>query len=637
MEHTRITHAAGPDGAAGDAAAVQGPAWDLGSEYSSLDSDAWRADMKAAQAAIDALEAAAAPIAARVETAAALDPRADAKFLDECRRFAVASEAALVILNQLGVYASCVSSVDGSDAAAKAARGVIQAMGSRFDAVGAAFNLVMVLCPDAFFDSFCSTPDTARFRFMLAQERKFRARALPLPAEKAVATLGADGFHAWSTLYDSITGSLRCTVRGPDGVEKAMGLSQAASLLKRPEPEVRKAAWNGINAALSGHADTMAAILNSLSGWRHAENGLRSHTEKVHYLDTALKQSRISKATLDALMGTLREAREIGRRALRLQARLYGVERLGPWDILAPAPARGGSSSAIPFDEGLATVHRAYASVDPSMGTFVDSMARSRRIEGRVKDGKRPGAYCTEFPRSRNPFVYTTYQGALSELSTLAHELGHAYHCEVMRDIPLAESNYPMTLAETASTFAETVLGDLLETEAKDEGALLNLAWSDAQDAATMLVNIPARFEFESRFYERRPSGPVGPEALRELMRGAWKEWYGDALSDYDEWYWASKLHFHKSGTSFYNFPYSFGYLFSLGVYARREELGPRFHPSYVALLRDTGRMEAEELAMRHLGVDLTKPDFWKASVRIVERKVDRFEKLAAKFGPTAS
>ncbi|TFG84824.1 MAG: oligoendopeptidase F, partial [Spirochaetales bacterium] len=575
------------------------------------------------------LEKAGAPIGARVTDAEKLDATRDASLMEACRRFADLLVSAYTLHGDLAVYANCTVSVNGSDADAKTARGVLETLGARIGAANAAFLLVMAKCPEAFFESFLSTPGAAPFRFMLSQERKLKARFLPLDVEKALSTMAPDGHSAWWNLYNNITGTVTCHIHKSDGSTEDMGLAAAASLLKRPERDLREAAWRGINAAMEEHRESFASTLNAISGWRHAEAGLRSHTEQVHYLDKALHQSRISRGTLEALMETLRSAREIGRRALRAQARLYGVERLAPWDILAPAPAREGHDAVIPFERGLDIVRRAYATVDPAMGAFVDRMAVARRIEGRVLDGKRPGAYCTEFPGSRNPFVYTTYRGALSELSTLAHELGHAYHCEVMRDIPLVEADYPMTLAETASTFAQTVLGDMLAKEAGDEAALLELAWADAQDAATFLVNIPLRFEFESRFYERRPSGPVSADGLRELMGEAWKEWYGDVLSEYDEYYWASKLHFHMSGVSFYNFPYSFGYLFSLGVYARKDDLGAGFHDAYVGLLRDTGRMEAEEVARRHLGVDLANPDFWQAGVRICEEKVARFERMA--------
>jgi oligoendopeptidase F len=301
------------------------------------------------------------------------------------------------------------------------------------------------------------------------------------------------------------------------------------------------------------------------------------------------------------------------------------------------------------------------------MGDFVLEMRDARRIEARVLPTKRPGAYCTRFPKTRTPRVFLTYRGALSDVSTLAHELGHAYHGKLLAGLPLAETEYPMNLAETASTFAETALGDYLDSLGQGSGAaggqaaggqaaggsgssgaagapdglsraelagLLEVAWSDAQDAATFLVNIPARFAFEKAFYERRAEKPLGPAALSALMEETMREHYGDSLSEYDPGFWRSKLHFYMSGLSFYNFPYTFGYLFSLGVYARRAELGKGFHEAYCALLRDTGRMETEALAERHLGVDLRKPDFWRASVDIVRRKVDRFESLVERLAP---
>lgn len=614
---------------------LSGPAWNLTGEYPSLGSAEFAADLAAVKDAIASIEAAGPSLAVRVEAASSLDPIADSGALAELARTMDEADEAGATLRNLSVYVNCTLSTNGSDAEAAAMRGYLSSLRAALGAAEASLILVLKLCPDPCFLAFRAMPGMARFGFALSQERKARSIALPLPAERAVATMSADGLHAWGGLYDAITGTLRCRALGPDGSESTVGLAKAASLLKRPEPRVRESAWRGVNAALSEHRHSLAAILNSIAGWRGSEGSMRSHTEPVRYLDESLRQNRLSRATLEAMMGVIRESRELGRRALRAQAGLYGVPRLGPWDILAPAPAAEGATPAgIPFERGIETVRRAYASVHPSMGDFVARMAGSARVEGRVIDGKRPGAYCTEFPKSRNQFVYTTYQGALSELSTLAHELGHAYHCEAMRDIPLAESEYPMALAETASTFAETVLGEMLASEAADDAERLELAWSDAQDAATFLVNIPARFEFESRFYERRPSGPVGPDELCAVMRDAWAEWYGDALSEYDQWYWASKLHFHKTAVSFYNYPYSFGYLFSLGVYARRPELGDRFHDAYVALLRDTGRMEVEELAARHLGVDLTKPDFWRSSVAIVERKVERFEDLARHTAP---
>ncbi len=615
---------------AGSQSSIEGPSWDLSSEYAGFDAPAFSEDLSTFEQLITSIASLGTVIGTYVPEAESLDPVKHKELLEQCRQFAELYESAMILRANMGTYANCILSTDGGNADAKRIRGMLVEKSAVLNSAAAGMFLIMKLCPDSFFNAFCNLPNMNRFRFTLSQERKLRNRTLPLDVEKTLNTMSPSGYTAWGDLYDNITGTLKVTVKKPDGTAQEMGLASAATLLKQPDRALREAAWRGINSAMQTYEESFAAILNSLAGWRHAEAGLRSYKEKVHFLDTSLFQSRISRKTLDTLIGVLRENRELGRKALKLQAKLYKVDRLGPWDILAPAPELGKQSEPISYDKGLDMVQRAYASIDPAMGNFVAMMAEQKRIEGRVKDGKRPGAYCSEFSKTRRPIVYMTYKGALSELSTLAHELGHAYHCYVMRDIPLLEADYPMPLAETASTFAETVLGDLLAREANDSSALLELAWSDAQDAATFLLNIPARFEFEYRFYERRQQGIFTAEDFKQTMREAWKEWYGDALSDYDEYFWASKLHFHISGVSFYNYPYSFGYLFSLGVYARRNDLGSKFHDAYVALLRDTGRMETEELAQRHLGVDITQPDFWRASIKIVEEKVKRFESIVA-------
>jgi oligoendopeptidase F len=223
-----------------------------------------------------------------------------------------------------------------------------------------------------------------------------------------------------------------------------------------------------------------------------------------------------------------------------------------------------------------------------------------------------------------------TYTGGMREVLTLAHELGHAFHSWAMRDLPIQESQYPMTLAETASTFAEAATMDHLIGQATTDTQRLALCWSDLREAETFLLNIPARFHFEKAFYERRQAGPVAASGLKDLMLEAWQNTYGDTLAAGDAMFWASKLHFSLASVSFYNFPYTFGYLFSLGIFARRAELGEKFYPAYVALLRDTGRMTAEDVARRHLGVDLTQPGFWDASLKIIEAKVTRVEALAS-------
>ena len=357
--------------------------------------------------------------------------------------------------------------------------------------------------------------------------------------------------------------------------------------------------------------------------------------QAVHFLDAPAHMNKITRTTLESLLDAAAGARPLAQRAARLQARAYGRKTLGPWDERAPAPAlaSGAGDARIPFADAIALIAQAYAEVDSSMGDFVHMMANKHWIEGTVGPNKRPGAYCTGFAKSRTPRVYMTYTGSTSNVITLAHELGHAYHSWVMRDLPRSQLSYGMSLAETASIFAETLVRDALLARAETPAERLDIAWEELAALVTFVLNIPTRFEFEKRFYEQRAERPLRPAELEALMSDTWSRWYGDTLSEPDSMYWASKLHFHISGLSFYNFPYLFGYLFSLGVYAKREEFGTEFFARFNALLRDTGRMTAEDLAAKHLHVDLRETRFWNDTLATLAPRVDAFEALLDELG----
>ena len=184
------------------------------------------------------------------------------------------------------------------------------------------------------------------------------------------------------------------------------------------------------------------------------------------------------------------------------------------------------------------------------------------------------------------------------------------------------------SLAETASTFGETQVRDALLARSESPQQRLNILWEEMSALTAFMLNIPTRFEFERNFYEARRSRPLRAQELKDMMAAAWRTWYGAALAEPDEMFWASKLHFFISGLSFYNFPYLFGYLFSLGLYERRRSMGDDFYSRYVALLRDTGRMTAEDLASAHLGVQLDAPGFWQHTVDALGVRVDAFANL---------
>lgn len=218
-----------------------------------------------------------------------------------------------------------------------------------------------------------------------------------------------------------------------------------------------------------------------------------------------------------------------------------------------------------------------------------------------------------------------TYDGSASNVATLAHELGHAYHQAVMNDLPQMAQRYAMNVAETASTFAEMIVADAAVEQAETDEEKIQLLDDKLSRSVAFFMNIHSRFLFETRFYEERKRGIVSTSRLNELMEEAQKEAYCGALADYSPTFWASKLHFHITGVPFYNFPYTFGYLFSMGIYARARQEGEGFEEQYVNLLRDTGRMNVEDLAKKHLDVDLTAADFWQDAIDFLKQDVEMY------------
>ena len=619
--------------------ALHGEPWDLASEYPSAEAPEVEQDLAAIAQLLGEVEGqnatlrpfvAAAPTpAAGLDSSAAAEPllgAAQAAFglLEQARR----------LLRDLGTYADCSLSVDSQDAPAQRLLGKLQAVSKRFAEAEAPLKQFLELASDEVVDAYLADDRVSASGFEVRQARKHRHERLPLEQETLAAALGQDGIHAWGRLYDQLNGALTCTVE-VDGEARRMGLAAAGALMLSADDALRERAWRAVNQAWEGHSETCAAAINAIAGWRlemcrrRGRGAAANHAGRsVHFLDAPRHANRVEPETLRTVLGVAGEGRELARRAARAQARAYGKERYGPWDLRAPAPPAAQAADGISYRQAIDIVAEAFGEVDARMGEFVTMMAKRRWIEGTVGDRKRPGAYCAGFRKSASPRVYMTYSGGLSDVIVLAHELGHAFHAWVMRDLPDCQRAYGMAIAESASTFGEATVRAALLGRARTPAERLAIVWQEAAAVSSFLLNIPARFTFERGFYEARAERPQRPDELKARMSAAWEEWYGDSLAEPDPMFWASKLHFYISDLSFYNFPYLFGYLFSLGVHARRDEWGDAFFPRLVALLRDTGRMTAEELAAKHLQVNLARPDFWRETLARLRGRVDHFEAL---------
>ncbi|MGF1802666.1 M3 family oligoendopeptidase [Vibrio gigantis] len=540
------------------------------------------------------------------------------------------SEAAGTLLSTINTFANCHASVDATHTEAKALLGRVAKLNSEMSQAFSPYEDTLIHAEPEFIDAVLEheSADVAGQRFAIESSRKLASSRLSVAEEQLLAAMKVDGRDGWGRLYDNLTGSLKLSLK-LEGEDEALGFSQAASLLYGSEFDKQEPAWRAVQGAMKTHEESFASILNALAGWRLTENKKRSKISDVHFLDPSLHGSRIVPETLDTMMSVAKANRAVGQKAGLLMARVHGLDEMKPWNHLAAMSPLGDSESKVyPFDEAIDVIKTAFAEVNPEMADFVALMVENGWIDAAPAANKRLGAYCTKFAATRTPLVFMTWSGSRSDLMTLAHELGHAFHNWVMKDMPLCQTRYPMTLAETASIFAENIVRDHLLKQAQTRNEKLEMLWEELSSSLALMVNIPVRFEFEKAFYEQREKGELTAQQLCGLMETTWKEWYGDAMTEADPYFWASKLHFSISQVSFYNYPYLFGYLFSKGVYAQRDAKGEQFYGDYVSLLRDTGSMMAEEVVQKHLGMDLTQADFWQQSIDMVKVQIDEFERL---------
>jgi oligoendopeptidase F len=457
-----------------------------------------------------------------------------------------------------------------------------------------------------------------------------RAKYTMSPAEeKLAADLNVDGFHSWGRLYDKISGKLEFGMVYPDGREERTPIARWRSLMADADRAVGRAAFEGGNRAWQAVEDVCAAALNAISGTRLA---LYRHRGVEHFLDRALFQASITRETLEAMYRAISDNIEIAREIFRAKARAMGREGIWWFEREAPLPMEG--AARFSWEQGSGMVGGAFERIYPALAEYYRSFLEKRWIESEVRAGKRPGAFCTGSPVTLEQRVYMTFNGALSDVTTIAHEVGHAFHGHTIRRMRPWAQEYPMTLAETASIFAELITAEgIYADDGIDNDQKLLMLDADLCNAAVLLLDITVRFEFEKAFYEERKKGEVSVSRLKELMVEAERRIFADALLEdgLDPYFWASKLHFYITHVSFYNFPYTFGFLIARALFNLFQEEGASFLPRYEEFLKLTGSDTVEEVARRSIGADVRDPAFWAASIGSLEKPLALYKELLEK------
>jgi oligoendopeptidase F len=459
------------------------------------------------------------------------------------------------------------------------------------------------------------------------QLREFRAQAqqrMSGDLESLAADLGVTGISAWSRLYFTAMGNLSFRYTDPEDGEKDVPMAQLNSLLSNPNRERRIAASAGAANTFSEHQHTYAAALNAISGTRHTLNKRRG----IHdFLEPSLRQSRVSHTTLAALISAIEYQLPFAREVFQFRTSSLGIEDPGYVDLRAPLPL--GEESGPDWDDGVDLISNAFNSVYPSLGKFFDEMIEKRWIDHTPREGKRPGGFCTGSLATRESRIFMTYKDTLNDVLTLAHEAGHAWHSRILKDQRILAAKYPMTLAESASTFAERVLTEgILASDQYDKTVKLILLDAEVEHMLAFLLDLPVRFRFEQAVYEQRASGTLSPTDLCNQMSEIQHLVFGDTLAQgrEDKWFWASKLHFYIEGVQFYNYPYTFGYLLSTAYLKRfREGLDGALN-TYERFLENSGKMSCEKVVQETLGEDITDPNFWSNLIEGLREPFDLYK-----------
>lgn len=461
----------------------------------------------------------------------------------------------------------------------------------------------------------------AYFLELAAQESKY----LMSEAEEGLAAeLNLSGASAWSKLQGTVTSQLSVDFE-LDGETKKLPMPALINLRSHPDGETRRRAYEAENAAWESIKEPLAAAMNGIKG---AVNVLNKRRRREDALHSAIDNAHMDRASLEAMLEAMRDSFPMFHRYMKAKAKHLGKEKLAWYDLFAPV---GQTASHYTWPETRAFILEQFGTFAPEMQELARRAFDENWIDAEQRSGKRGGAFCMGVPLVKESRILSNFDGTPDQVSTMAHELGHAFHneCAYRAGKTLLQQDTPMTLAETASIMCETIASQALLKRAanpQEELAVLELSLNGASQ---VIVDIYSRFLFEKEVFERREKAELSADELCEIMEKAQRETYGDGLDEtlLQKWMWTWKPHYYSAGLSFYNFPYAFGLLFATGLYAIYQQRGAEFVPDYMNLLASTGEAPAAELADR-FGIDIRTKKFWQDSIKTFEAQIERYEAI---------
>jgi pepF/M3 family oligoendopeptidase len=603
------------------------PHWDLSNVYPGLESDEFRQDMDGAREQLDELDA---YLATHHIAHGGSIPAGAAGLAETIGGYLDRMNAALRLVSTVRNYVHAFVTTDSYNTTARRIMSEVEPLLVRIEQQEVRFRgwLGTIAGQAGRLQEALEQPGSAREHAFYLQETAEQSRYLMSEVEEGLAAeLSLSGARAWQKLQGVIYSQLKVPFERAGQVEE-LPITVLQNLKHDPDGEVRRRAYEAELAAWQRVREPLAACLNGVKGAAITLNTRRGRSDALH---EPLDQARIDRQTLEAMLGAIHDAFPTFRRYWRAKARRLGKGGASPealpwWDLFAPV---GKSSRHYTFAEAQDLILEQFSRFSERLAAFARRAFEQRWIDAEPRDGKRGGAFCMGLPAVDESRVFCNFDGSLDQVLTLAHELGHAYHSECKVGKTQLQGKTPMTLAETASIFNETIITDALLAHTAGPGEQLAILETFLSGASQVNVDIYSRYLFEKEVFERRAQAELSADDLNDIMLRAQRATYGDGLDDryLNPTMWTWKPHYYRPELSFYNFPYAFGLLFGLGLYAIYQERGKAFLPDYDQLLSSTGEGTAADLAAR-FGIDIRRRAFWEGSLQVIAGRIERYEAL---------
>lgn len=441
--------------------------------------------------------------------------------------------------------------------------------------------------------------------------------------EAIIAKMRTTGSDAWSNYKDYLISTHKVDIN-VDGKEESLPLTVVLNMAYSKDPEVRKKAYEAEIKSYEKIEEGVAAALNGIKGEVITTSNLKGYKSPLHM---TLEESRMDEDILNAMLTAIKESLPTFRKYLKRKAEILGHKNGLPfYDLYAPVIEK---EMKFTFEEGKAFVEKNFRKFSDNLADFVLKAFENDWLDVYPKEGKVGGAFCASIKDIGESRILLNYGNSFSDVVTMAHELGHGFHGECLNNETMLNSEYPMTLAETASNFCEILIKKSAVKEASKEEAFAILE-AEISDCNQVIVDIYSRFLFESEVFEKRKESSLSVEEISNAMLNAQKEAYGDGLDNnyLHKYMWTWKPHYYYATANFYNFPYAFGNLFAKGLYAEYLKRGDSFCKEYEELLAVTGKNMVADVT-KIMNIDVHDVNFWRNSLKLIEEDIEKFIELS--------